>query len=355
MGSPLPAASQDSPILEGVVFAGDAMLGVGTVLLHRVGPDVSGEVDSTALEPGGEFQFRLPTTPDQNFEGDVYFASVEYQGVLYFGSAITSAEQLDSVYVVQVFESEEVPPEGVSLPLEVRTMFVEFAGDGWFATDLFAIDNRGDRTLVAQDDGVVWSYPLPPGASDPELGEGDMPPAAVSFEDGRVRVSAPLPPGERLLMIRYKLDNLAATIPAPGSTEVFEILVKEPFPPLRIEGLEPIGVVDLGGTPYRQYGASGLVDAMLTLVETEDQGPPPFEWFALLATMMLGIGALVAYMSPRRQVLAGPAGQGTSSREALILEVARIDDVLAGSGDSSAKSELLERRAVLLSLLRNSA
>ena len=363
----LSSASQDSPILEGIVFEGDSPLDAGTILLHRVGPEGSGEVDSASLGPGGEFRFVLPTVPDADTEGDIYFASVEFEGVLYFGSGITALDHLDSLYVIRVFPAEEVPPGGVSLPVEVRTMFIEFAGDAWVATDLFAIDNRGTHTLVAGEGGVVWSYPLPPGATQPELGGDDMPPDAVTFEGERVFVSAPLPPGDRLLMIRYRLADLAATIPAPGTTEVFELLVKEPFPPLRVEGLEPMDVVALEGSSYRRYGGSELVDVNLTLVETDEQGPPPFEWFALLATLMLGAGGFLAYARPRNRAFAGQAGhawqagqvgqvgQGTAlGREALILEVARIDDAL-GMADPDAKSELLERRAELLSLLRTGA
>ncbi len=353
-GSPSPpSAQQDPPILGGIVLEGDSPLDAGTVVLHRVSPEGSGEVDTATVGPGGEFQFLLPAVPDADTQGDIFFASVDFEGVLYFGSAITALEQLDSLYVVRVFPAEEVPPEGVSLPVEVRTLFIEFFGDEWVTTDLFAIDNRGTQTLVAQEGGVVWSYPLPPGAYEPELGESDMPPDAVTFEGGRVLVSAPLPPGDRLLMIRYRLADLNSTIPAPGRTDVFELLVKEPFPPLRVEGLEPVDVVALGpGASYRRYGASELVDVILTLVETEEQGPPPLQWVALLATVMLATGGFLAYARPRRRVLAGPdPGLG---REALILEVARIDDALAKTAEADTRSEILDRRAALLSLLRKS-
>jgi len=359
LGEPSPrpsSAQQDPPILEGIVFEGDSPLAAGNVTLHRVIPGdsmASGEVGSTVTGPEGKFRFLLPSTPDADVQGDIYFASVDFEGVLYFGAAITAAEQLDTLYVVRVFQVEEVPLEGVSLPVEVRTMFIEFAGDEWVATDLFAIANRGPRTLVAQEGGAVWSYPLPLGATEPELGEGDMPPGAVTFEGGRVVVSAPLPPGDRVLMIRYRLAKLGSTIPAPGTTEVFELLVKEPFPPLRVEGLEPVDVVALGtGTSYRRYGATNLVDVVLRLVEIEDRGPPPLEWLALLTTVMLVGGGLLAFARPRRRAVVGPdPGLG---REALILEVARIDDTLAEVTEPDSRSELLERRGALLFLLRKS-
>ncbi len=156
-------------------------------------------------------------------------------------------------------------------------------------------------------------------------------------------------------MIRYRLGSLGSTIPAPGRTETFELMVREPAPPIRVGGLEFIDVRALGpGSTYRRYGGSALVDVNLTLVETNDGRPPPFQWFALpLATALLAVGGFMAYAHPRRRVVAGlgPA----LGREALILEVARIDDTLAGVVEPDAKSELLERRAALLSLLRNGA
>jgi hypothetical protein len=347
---------QESLLLEGIVLNGDLTLDSGTVVLHHVNTDamVPGAVfDSATVGPGGEFQFLLPVVPDGNIRGDIYFASVDYEGVLYFGSAITTLEQLDSLYVVQVFQAEEVPPEGVPLPVEVRTMIVEFVGDEWIATDVFALANRGARTLVAQEDGVVWSYPLPLGATEAELGEGDLPPDAVMFEEGRVVVSAPIPPGERVLMIRYRLEDLGSTIPAPGRTEVFELLVKEPAPPLQVVGLEPVDVVTLGpGSSYRRYGGTELVDLNLTIVETEERGLPPVEWLAVLTAVMLAAGGFLAYLRPRRPVAAGVDSE--LGREALILEVARVDNALAEEAEADTRAELLERRAALLTLLRNS-
>jgi hypothetical protein len=340
----------ESPLfLEGVVLEGDSGVDSATVFLHRVSPDEAGEVGSARVGSAGEFQFLLPSLPNVDAE-DVYFASVEYEGVLYFGSAITTVEQLDSLYVIRIYRAEEVPPEGVSLPIEVRNMFLEFTGEAWFATDLLVIANRGSRTLVAGEDGVVWSYPLPPGFTEPELGESDLPPDAVTFDAGRVRVSAPIPPGDRVLMIRYRLEELGSSIPAPGSTELFELLVREPAPPLEVVGLSPLDVVGLNGSSYRRYGGSELVDIVLTLIETEAQSPPPVKWLAVLASMMLALGGFLAYNRPRRRgAVAQAPGLG---REALILEVARVDDALSGAAEPEVRSELLGRRAALLAMLQ---
>ncbi len=152
----------------------------------------------------------------------------------------------------------------------------------------------------------MWSYPLPPGALEPRLGGNEMPLDAVTFEGGRVRVSAPLPPGGRWLTVRYRLEELGATSPAPGSTAEFELLIREPSPPLRVEGLETLDIVAYLGATYRLYGRTALVDVNLTLVETEDRGSPPLEWLALLATVLLAVGGFFAYAHPRRRAYTGP-------------------------------------------------
>ena len=179
---------RDSAILEGIVLEGDSAVDAATVVLHHMGPQGGGEVESTTAGAGGEFQFLLPAglpvVPDADMEGDVYFVSVEYDGIVYFGRGITALEQLDSLHVVRVFRTEEVPPGGVPLPVEVRILRIDFAGEVWVATDAFLIGNPGTRTLVAQQNGVVWSYPLPAGAVEPIPDWNEMPLDAVTFEGG---------------------------------------------------------------------------------------------------------------------------------------------------------------------------
>ncbi len=100
-------------------------------------------------------------------------------------------------------------------------------------------------------------------------------------------------------MIRYRLEKLGSTFPAPGRTAWFEIRIEEPSPPLRVEGLEPLDVVAIEGSTFRVHGGAELVDVALTLVETEDQGPPPFGCAALLTAVMLAAGGFFAYAHPR--------------------------------------------------------
>ena len=264
--------------LRGTVMVGSDPLSEGTVLLHRVSPDSSGNIDSTRVARDGTFSFVLPTVPDPGGRNDIYFASVRLEGVLYFGPAISQAAQLDSTYVIQAYQSVVVAPGGATLTMAVRNLFLEPGPENtWRATDVLQVRNDGERTLIAADDGVVWSYTFPPVASDFQLGQGDLPPDAVEFVGHLVRLKAPVPPGDRFFMVRYTVPGPPFSVPIPGLTESMEVLVREPAPPLDVIGLDKMDVVSLeAGSNFRRYGGTNLVDATISVVAgASERGIPP--------------------------------------------------------------------------------
>ena len=254
------AQVQASEELRGTVMVGSEPLSEGTVLLHRVSPDSSGSIDSTRVAADGTFSFVLPTVPDPGGRDDIYFASVRFEGVLYFGPAISQATQLDSTYLIQAHRSVVAPPEGAMLTMAVRNLFLEPGPENtWRATDVLQVRNDGERTLIAADDGVVWSYAFPPVASEFQLGQGDLPPDAVDFVGHLVRLKAPVPPGDRFFMVRYTLPAPPFSVPVPGLTEKMEVLVREPAPALDVIGLDEMDVVSLeAGSNFRRYGRSNI-------------------------------------------------------------------------------------------------
>ncbi len=350
--------------LRGRVMQGDTAVDSGIAVLHRVSMEAAGEVDSVRVAPDGGFEFVVPRPPSVSAQAEILFASVRHEGVLYFGKAITDTLQLDSLYVINVFGAEEAPPEGVDLPVSVRNIFLERWGEGWRVTDLFQIQNEGERTLVAADGGVVWSYPLPLGAASAELGQGDLSPDAVTFDGGRVAVRAPLPPGERRLLIRYELPEIEAEIFAPGTTESLELLVKEPAPSLEVGGLRPIDVVALDSeSSYRRYSGTGLRDALVLLEEVPEESPPSMGLFAALLAALLGGTGLLAYLRPRGLATASAVAPASGAmpvagsapnegRDGLILRVARLDESLDATTDPEARRTMMEERAALLARLR---
>ena len=159
-----------------------------------------------------------------------------------------------------------------------------------------------------------------------------------------------------MLLIRYQLASVAVDIPAPGSTETFELLVKEPSPPLDVIGLQPIDVVSLeAGSSYRRYGATGVSRTVISVVEGEGGQVPPARAVAMVLSALLAGAGLLVYFKPRRPVPVSAASAGTAGREALILEAARLDEVLDQTEDPDARRRLLNQRAALIERLRSDA
>lgn len=353
------------PILEGRVLKDSVGVARATVVLHRVSVDTAGEIDSVRVDPDGRFRFRLPAVPDPGGRGDVYFASVDHEGILYFGAAIHRAVQLDSLYTILVYDTTVVPAGGANLPVDVRYVVVEPGEDAWQVTDLFQVNQQGTRTLVPGEElRTVWSYPLPAGVHDVEVGGGDLPPDATSFSGGVVRIAAPVPPGERQFVLRYLADDLDLRFPLPGSTGQMELLVREPAPPLDITGLTAVQPVQMeAGVTYRRYTGNGLLNTTVSMAPGKAAPGVPARRIAVLLALMLALAGLWAYRrsagpgsAPAVETLGAPEAStpGSTDRSALLREVARIDLALEGGDvDEGEATRLRRRRSSLIRRLQD--
>jgi len=331
-----------------------APMASGTVVLHHVSDVTQGEIDSTRVGADGTFSLRLPGVPDPT-SGELYFASVRHQGVMYFGQAIAQAIQLDSVYAIQAYDTLLAPAEGVPVALESRSLFFEAEGPTWRITDVFQLRNDLDRTVVARPGGRVWSYPLPTLATEVVTGEGEMSADVITYENGGLVARAALSPGERLFVVRYTLATPEVEIPTPGTTEIFDVLVREPAPPLDVSGLALGEAIELenGGT-YRRYAGEDVSVPSVIVTVGEERGPPPVQWIAVvLALVLAGVG-LLAF----RRASARPAPSlRADARQALLLELARLDEDFESrrSPNAAAKRAYGERRAELMRRLKSSS
>lgn len=347
-----PAATQElaTATLQGTVYVGDAAMPGGTVVLHHLSEDTQGELDSMAIAPDGTFSFQLRGVPDPE-RGDVYFASVRHDGVLYFGPAITTAVQLDSLYAVHAYDTLLAPVEGAPLALQSRSIFFEPDSVGWRVTDLFQIRNDEPRTIVARSGGRVWSHPMPNGVRDVSTGEGELALDAASYEDGELVVRAALSPGERIFVVRYWVDSPILSIPNGQPVEAMDVLLREPAPAVTVEGLELLDRIELeAGSTYLRFTAADVTAPSVRIVETEDSGPPPVEWAAVLLALVLGAAGLLVLRSG--VPTASPAASAPT-REALLTEIARLDEQFeSGTPDAAERRVYERRRADLLRQVR---
>lgn len=351
VAAPMPAASQQSPgrfVLSGGVRIGSEPADTGTVVLHRVSSTFSsGRVDSVRIGDGGRFEFIVDASSDST-EGDVYFASIDYQNIFYFGGPVTGPGDIDGTYVVQAYRSVGVGAD-TRLPLRVRNIIVERAqpGPGWLVTELFELQNDQGVTLVASEEGPTWSHALPPGALGFSVGPSDLAPQAASFSGGRVHVSAPIPPGEHVYAFRYDIPEDNFTLPIEGATGSIELLFGEPAGELSVTGLAAVGPVELEGGTFRRFAGRDLAPSVVVVERgtplTVDRSMPLLA--SLLALALTAAGSILVL---RARFQGQAVGRGR--RRELLIAVAELDE--ARNAGEIAGGEYVRQRAVLLRELK---
>ena len=348
------AQSGQGTLLRGQALLGNEALTSGTVVLHHLIGGTQGELDSVSLGTDGTFSLTLPNPPDPAIR-DIYLASIRHDGVLYFGTPLTEPEHLDSIYRIQTYDTAFAPSGGADLPIEIRNVFFEFDGDRWHITDLIEVYNETGRTLVSEDPGFIWSYPLIPGATDFELGQAEMSPENISLEAGRLLIRTPLPPGERLFVVTYKLDEPFVSIPMPGLTTVMELLVREPAPPMIVEGLDSFPRVELEpGTTYRRYSGNNLTGSSINLSEAKIPFELPVSWMSLILGVVLGGAGLFLLNRDPIRANTRAATVNLGDRESMIHRIAVLDETFKSQEDWSEREheEYLMERAKLLQRVR---
>jgi hypothetical protein len=348
---PVPTSAQveETPLLTGRVLLGDTALSSGTVVLHHMTEQTGGEIDSASVASDGSFAIRLPSVPNPAL-GELYFASVRHHGVMYFGASVQNALQLDSIYEIRAYDTLLAPEGGIDVALEARNVFLEPNGEAWQATDVFQLRNDHDRTVVSRAGGRVWSYPLPAEAREVMTGEGEFQPGVVAYEDGAFVVRAALPPGERLFVVRYLLDSPEVSIPSPGRAEMFDLLVREPAPPLEVDVMQQVASIDLEvGQTFRRYTAENVMAPFVRITRGEAAEPPRVRWIAVVLALVLAGGGLLA-LRGRGGSAPTPAGD----RQAILLQIAQLDEEFErrASPSATARREYERRRGDLMRQLR---
>jgi len=224
---PILGAQQSTTAAGRVVIPRDAdtvaLPGV-RVLLHRVGRDVQGPIDSTTSDGAGRFRFRfLPDT------ASLYLLSGRYGGIEYFSPPVhTNPARPDTGIALVAYDTSSTAP----IAVEARHIVVPRPGEDGSRSvlDLIVLRNDGIRARVAPDSAhPSWSLTLPRGTGEMQVGESDVSPDAVIRQGDTVKVLAPLAPGHKQLSIEYATVPVRGRIAFPvGTTETsVNLLVEE--------------------------------------------------------------------------------------------------------------------------------
>jgi hypothetical protein len=312
------------------------------VVLHRVGSDQQGPIDSMVTGPDGRFRFRF--VPDSA----LHLLSARYGGIEYFSAPLERDSTGPQTVRLVVHDTSSRAPVAVS----ARHLVIPRAGaDGTREVlDLVQLDNRGTLTRVAPDSaGASWAGPLPAPSEGLELGESDVSPDAVTRRGDSVIVSAPIAPGEKQLALQYHLPGGRGRIDVPvGSSPVsLNVLLEEPGASVEASGLAPADSQLIEGRSFRRW--SGNVPAGSTVRISLPAGPP--KTTPILAAMVGAVALALAFVAWR--VIPRPPAGGTDH---LVGALAALDARYQGREGEVPPEEwagYLDRRRRLKAELRS--
>jgi hypothetical protein len=232
--------------------AGESMRGVegAWVVLHRVGTDRSGPLDSARTARDGGFVIRYTPSGSGNA---IYFVSATHDGIAYFSPPLDTARAGDDAELA-VFDTTSAP-----VPIHVRGRHVVVAASEDDGTreivEVYELANDSSLTRVAAGNVPVWSAVLPDGASNIRVGQSDLSDDAIRTDSGRVRVYAPLAPGIKQLSYAYRVHArafpLSLLVEAQGG--VLEVLLEEPNATAVAPGLQRVDPVTVESRTFNRF------------------------------------------------------------------------------------------------------
>jgi hypothetical protein len=285
------------------------------VVLHRVGTDRQGPVDSTESAAGGRFRFRF--TADS---GAIYLLSARYRGIEYFSPPLQPRPAVpDTGLFLLVHDTSSTAPVG----LAARHLVIPRPDDGGGreVLDLIVLRNAGHLARVAPDSlSDSWSLPLPPGSDGLEVGESDVSSEAIARRGDSLYLAAPIGPGEKQLSVQYHLPGAmrVVTVPVGAAGGTVNVLVEEAGALVSGPGLAPADTQTVLGRSFRRWTGEVPAGGLIRVELPGPGGDAPWLLAALVSGVALAL-FVAALRLRRRAPAAGPA------REELLHRVAALD------------------------------
>jgi hypothetical protein len=274
------------------------------VVLHRVGPDSAGPLDSIQSDSRGRYRFDYARTGSQDA---IYFVSASYDGIAYFTPPLPEGKVGGDDGEITVFDTTSG-----SVPMSLRGHHVVVSAVDANArramVEVYDLSNDSSVTRVAAGDkpeNATWQVHLTAGAADFRVSQGDISAAAVSFANGVVSVFAPIAPGIKQLSFSYTLPAKAfpLKLPLEKATGIYEILIEEKAGSVTGPHLREVDPVTVDERDFRRFLASDMPGNSVAVIDLP--APPPnrsIDPRILVAiTLVLGGSMIVALAQALRR------------------------------------------------------
>jgi hypothetical protein len=318
----LPALSAQTVRATGRVLSADSTPVRGVrVLLHRVGQETQGPIDSTRSDGRGRFQFTF--RPDTSA---FYLLSAEHAGIEYFSPPVaTNPERPDTGIRILVYDTSSTAP----ISLVARHLVIARPGEDGSrgVLDLMVLRNDSRLTRTTSDTTrPTWSAPLPPGTIGLDLSESDFSREAVARRGDSVIVVAPFAPGEKQLTVQYLIPSGRSVVELPFGQPGAAINVLAEERDVRITG-SGVALADsqvLQGRSFRRWTGVAQAGGVMRIVLPGARRTPTWLLAVLVGTLTLVLAAAGWRLLARPSIPAPPrAGE-------LVAAIAALDVRYAG-------------------------
>ncbi len=322
------------------------------VVLHRVGSDTAGPLDSMRTRGDGRFHF----TYRRRGSGDaVYFLSASYGGIAYFSSVLRARHASGDDAEIEVFDTTSGP-----LALHVQGHHVVVSAPRQDGTrelvEVYDLSNDSSVTLISPDDAhPTFTSVLPAGATHFQVGQTDVSPNAIRADSGRVEVVAPFAPGLKQLSFAYRVppSSFPLAIPIERPTTILEVLLEEPAAGVtgaKISAVQPVSVEGRGF--HRFLGHDVPANEVLTITVPTAGGTSKRALYLAGIAIAVGAAMLIALATAftRRARPVVPLALGevpiamtADGPEAIARTIAALDADFERSGTHDAREHAAYR------------
>jgi len=332
------------------VVRGDSVAASGQwAVLHRVTNVGGAPVDSQLTDMAGGYRL-------SDVVGDTaaaYIVSVRFDGIAYFSTPFDAT--VESVSPIAVYDTSSATPAVVLRERHVLVRRPEVEA-GRRVIEVLVLANDGDRTRVAAGDSAVWSGALPAEGSAFEVGTSDVSEDAITFQDGTISVFAPVPPGERQIVIGYLVgtERHQLHIPVEQPVGMLNVLAEDMDATLEGPGFTEEPPSEMQGTTFQQWTAFDVPPGTSVVLNLPARSRSRMPWTLPVVAAIVALGLFVGFLWWWRHY--GGAGAvevavPPEDTRALAAQIAALDRAYAGREDDeyrAKRSEMKQRLGAML-------
>jgi hypothetical protein len=323
------------------------------VVLHRVGRDRAGPLDSARTAANGTYGLSYRPSGDTTA---IYFVSTSYGGVAYFAAPLRREIVRGDDASMTVFDTTSGP---VAIHVAGRHIIVGMANaDGRRPIgEVYDLQNDSTVTVVARDSVTpVWTTHIPTNAQAFQLNAGgELANGAITRNGSTVGLVVPISPGIRQVAFTYELpaDAFPWSLPLERPTGILELLIQEPG--ARVHGVpaRETEAQAVEGRTFRRFLAQDLSGSAVVQIDLPRViGKEREKVYIGVATVLLAAMAATLVLTARRsfsRMRRAPAAVAVSRSEAMLREIAALDAEFERhpSPDDAARAAYEAKRAAM--------